>query len=98
MSPMPNPDAVYDVLVREAGALSDRIERECFVIAHEGGEWRTRCEEYRFQGLLGFGGKYRSKTNTVDCYPEDMTPERAEIIARTNAALAALEGGDDADA
>ena len=88
---MPSPDAVYDVLVREAGADAEEWARRHFVYNHTPPQV---CEEFRFQGMLGFGGKYRSGTNTVDCYPEDMTPERAEIIARTNAAPAALEGGD----
>lgn len=91
---MPDPDKVYDVLVREAGASPHRIDRAAFVWSHDGSRGYV-ASEWRMGGPLGFGGKYRSGTNTVDCYPEDMTPERAEIIARTNAALAALEGGDD---
>lgn len=88
---MPDHDKVYDVLVMEAGAFGHPDDKASFVYAHQA----RGCREYRFMGSLGFGGKYRSRTNTVDCYPEDMTPERAEIIARTNAALASLEGGDD---
>ncbi len=49
------------------------------------------CDEFRFQGRLGFGGKYRRKTNTVDCYPEDETPGRLVLIAETNAALSELK-------
>ena len=49
--------------------------------------------EWRFQGLLGFGGKVRSdesKLFWVDCYPEDATEERKAIVERANAALKAL--------
>lgn len=77
-----DPDATYHILVKYAGAPDDAMDRRAFAVAHRNG-----CEEYRFMGRLGFGGKYRSKTNTVDCYPEDMTPERRTIIDATNAAL-----------
>jgi hypothetical protein len=53
-------------------------------------EWRSK--EWRFQGALGFGGKFRINCNKphpyVDCYPEHMTPERADMIERANARLA----------
>lgn len=88
---MPDPNAVYDVLVREAGAFGHPDDKASFVYAHTAMRL-TRHYEYRFMGALGFGGKYRSETNTVDCYPEDLTPERAEIITRTNAALAKARG------
>jgi len=34
------------------------------------------CTEWRFQGSLGFGGKFRYPRMSVDCYPEDETPAR----------------------
>jgi hypothetical protein len=74
---------VYDLLIQFGGA-SER-GRFDFVYAH------TRdphiCDEYRFQGSLGFGGKYRRLRNTVDCYREDETPERLQTIERLNAEL-----------
>ena len=45
------------------------------------------CHEYRFCGSLGFGGKYWQERNKVTCYLEDETPERLEVIERTNQAL-----------
>ena len=48
--------------------------------------------EYRFQGALGFGGKFRNHGYgwRVDCYSEDETPERLAMIESANAALAEL--------
>lgn len=51
------------------------------------------AQEWRFQGSLGFGGKFRSTPTLhcrVDCYPEDETPARRETITKANAALEAL--------
>ena len=50
--------------------------RDIFVYHHTDnihGECNTLCTEWRFCGKLGYGGKYRSKYNTVDCYQEDET-------------------------
>jgi hypothetical protein len=53
------------------------------------------CAEYRFQGDLGFGGKFWRNDGRwyVSAYPEDVKarPERAGIIEATNAALAELQ-------
>ena len=77
---------VYDVLVAEAGASTQgRVD---FLRAHVDADTR----EYRFCGRLGFGGKFWVERFAVSCYSEDLTPEREAIIARTNAALAALRG------
>jgi len=50
--------------------------------------------EYRFQGTLGFGGKFRDNANRlapyVDCYSEDRTPPRSAIIEAVNAELSKL--------
>lgn len=53
------------------------------------------CMEYRLNGSLGFGGKFRnngnrSNTPHVDCYPEDETPERLARIEAVNKRLDAL--------
>jgi 5'(3')-deoxyribonucleotidase len=58
--------------------------RDTFLYAHCH-EVPTR--EWRFQGSLGFGGKYRSETNRVDCYREDETSKRLELIEQMNEAL-----------
>lgn len=82
----------YDILVEHAGARDDEGERQAFAqhVAHV----ERPCQEYRFQGKLGFGGKFwnddRRETPFVNCYSENATPERTSIILKTNAALAAL--------
>lgn len=53
------------------------------------------CMEYRFMGGLGFGGKFRNNGNRgnapyVDCYGEDETSERLEMMLKTNLRLKAL--------
>jgi hypothetical protein len=77
---------VFDLLVSIGGAHESL--RADFVYHHA--RETPPCDEYRFQGNLGFGGKYRRRTNTVDCYLEDETPERLQIIKRLNEALARL--------
>lgn len=82
-------ERVYDVLVKEAGATDDESNRLQFKFF-----WRRHGDEFRFMGTLGFGGKLhvtrRVPRLRVDCYPEDLTPERAETIERTNRVLAEL--------
>ena len=54
--------------------------------------------EYRFIGTLGFGGKIYysiSKGFWVDCYPEDLTDERAETIKEINRSLDILVNKSD---
>lgn len=74
---------VWDILVLDGGAYEpDRFSFvDCFV--------NKRNTEWRFQGKLGFGGKYRAK-NTVDCYFEDETPEIKELIRVINYKLDCL--------
>ncbi|MER7280520.1 hypothetical protein ABT369_39385 [Dactylosporangium sp. NPDC000244] len=78
-------NAVYNVLVEHAGARED--DRDAFVYHVTHG-----CEEYRFQGVLGFGGKLYVEPRRwrVSCYREDETPARVEAIWVTNEALAEL--------
>lgn len=77
-------DAVYSVLVSKAGA--PETYRRDFLCLHTNP--KERCDEWRFCGTLGGGGKYWKEKNTVTCYSEDSTPDREQIIAATNAALA----------
>lgn len=79
-------DSVYSILVNIGGA--NESMRGSFVQNHE--DERSPCTEWRFCGHLGFGGKYRSETNKVDCYREDETPKRLAIIGELNDALAKL--------
>ena len=78
--------AVYSALVEKAGALESY--RRDFIYHHT--EAEHPCDEWRFQGKLGFGGKYWRRDNQVSCYSEDSTPEREAIIVETNAALSSL--------
>ena len=59
---------VYDILVAEAGANPRESDRADFIYQHCKAE--NGCLEYRFQGKLGFGGKYRSSWNGVTYYNE----------------------------
>lgn len=80
---------VYDHLVKLAGAQESG--RRSFLLALAGDSPPT---EWRFQGLLGFGGKLWpcrvDGVPYVTCYPEDETPVRLEIIRRVNAELEQL--------
>ena len=78
---------IYDVLVTLGGAAE--IDRENFVYHHC--EYKYNCTEWRFGGKLGFGGKYRCGNNRVDCYPEDETPQRKEIIEIINSKLSEIK-------
>lgn len=81
-------EQIWDVLVAEVKVYSDQAgnDRRSFVSRMTAGD----CTEWRIQGELGFGGKFRPSRWTVDCYREDITPERAQIIERTNRRLAEL--------
>ncbi len=76
-------DLVYDVLVRECGAFEG--DRRSFVSHFPTDEWR-------FIGKLGFGGKFwvDHKSWYVNCYRENETAERLDLIQATNAELAKL--------
>lgn len=92
--------AVYDVLVAEAGASAHPQERQDFVryMASHGG-----TQEWRFCGALGFGGKlwrdpiYPAARGGcyVTYYPEHRTPAREAIVERTNVRLAEVAAGFD---
>lgn len=88
---MPGPfaDELYDVLVEHAGASPDLRERAMFVVYACKEVSGDRSLEYRFGGLLGFGGKLYVNGNGVyvDCYPEDMTVERLAVCASANGAI-----------
>lgn len=94
-------DAVYTVLVEEAGARSGEDARRDFTVyaTRPGRAPSGRHDpayvfvEWRFGGSLGSGGKlyfFGRRSPWVGCYREHETPERLAIIKRTNARLAAL--------
>lgn len=80
-------NAVYEVLVRHAGAREDGRDEFVFHLARG-------CEEFRFMGSLGFGGKLYVEPRRwrVGAYPEDIArwPAMAETIRVTNVALDGL--------
>lgn len=82
-------NAIYDILVREAGADNREHWRENFVQS----QTSVGPEEFRFGGSLGFGGKFRNAAEGwyVTAYPEDYTPDLVRIVERTNLELADLK-------
>lgn len=78
----------YAVLVEFCGASPQEDDVATFV-----GEFTSEnpTSEYRFQGDLGFGGKFRFPALSVDCYPEHSTPTRIAMMHAANAALAELK-------
>jgi len=84
-------DRIFTILVDTCGA--NPRGRDLFVDAHVRG---VDCEEYRFQGAIGFGGKFRTDHHGhpqhlyVTCYPEEETPKTLKMIELANAALLEL--------
>lgn len=68
---------VWGILTKFAGASAHPSCEIAFVQTQKEG-----CTEYRFQGHLGFGGKFWNDGGKwyITCYQEDETPERREII------------------
>lgn len=81
---------IYGILIRLAGARPSGMAE--FISAHS----EDPPNEYRFQGALGFGGKYWSRENRISCYPEDCTPERSTMIQAVNEVLAYAKQGHSA--
>lgn len=81
--------AIYDVLVKECGA--NKSDEDSFVYEFTTHSKYGPASEWRFQGLLGYGGKFRYPRLSVDCYRDDETSDRLAIIERTNEKLALLK-------
>jgi hypothetical protein len=79
-------NTVYDILVAKGGAVEN--DRFSFIYCHL--EDNYPCREWRFCGKLGFGGKYRSGTNRVDAYAEDITADMRKTIDEINQKLSEL--------
>lgn len=83
---------IYDILVAHAGANEYYRDNFCSYLSQD--RSYDHGVEYRFQGKLDFGGKFRVSYDDkwcVDCYPEHQTPERMEIIAKVNGLLSNLQ-------
>ena len=80
---------IYDILVKVCGA-SENMRDNFIYHTQQEGTWGS--SEYRFQGKLGFGGKFwiRREGWDVNCYSEDETPERLAIIKSANEKLRLL--------
>lgn len=78
----PMANKIYDILTEHC--LASEIDRKDFVRHQVEG-----CREYRFQGLLGMGGKIWNTGSFlyVSCYAEHMNDERNSAIEITNIAL-----------
>lgn len=85
-------ESVWDVLVQTCGANNADWERGQFLSHHTCGSIPEHTDEWVFQGLLGFGGKFlwRSWQFAVSFYPEDRTPEREQIKVTADAQLQPL--------
>lgn len=77
---------IYDLLVSLGGA--SEMMRDSFIYHHCEAEYG--CGEWRFQGKLGYGGKYYSRTNRVDSYIKDRTQEGEDIIEKLNILLSEI--------
>lgn len=87
-------NAIWDILVRHAGANDDPDARHNFVFDATS---PRPTGEYRFMGRLGFGGKFRNNGNNnnvpyVDYYLVDRTIARDAVVLATNAFLGDLFG------
>lgn len=90
---------VYDLLVKEVGASADPLTRQQFIqymtapqAVHLG------SKEWRCQGMLGFGGKLYVGREPhslwhVDCYREDATAFRRQLMFRVNDMLGHIQAG-----
>lgn len=76
----------YAVLIEECGALPSA--ESAFILAFTKD---NPAREFRINGKLGFGGKFRWPAMAVDCYPEDHTPARAAMIQQANVRLRAID-------
>ena len=77
-------NTVYDILVAICGAKESI--RDDFIYHHARSS--EPCDEFRFIGDLGQGGKYYRRENRVSCYSEDENTVKRVKIDVTNDALA----------
>lgn len=78
---------VFDLLVADVSARP--AQREEFLRHHLALRDRWQPSEFRFQGSLGFGGKFWCEMDhlRVSCYAEDQTATRKRAMWRTNEKL-----------
>lgn len=79
---------IYDILVEDCAA--SKIMRDSWV--HHQTNPNEFTIEWRFSGLMGFGGKFWRNGGRwyVDAYSEDYTPKMEKLIAATNKKIDAV--------
>jgi hypothetical protein len=85
-------DAVYDLLARTGNVPIFQRDKTAFT-AYFGEPGWPSTREWRFQGHLGFGGKFwrNDGRHYVSMYREDSTPERERVLSSLNEAIEQLE-------
>ncbi len=88
-------EKAWDILSNLAGASSNKWDRSSFAEAFT--DLKHEATEWRFQGYLGFGGKFWRRHGfngleefDVSCYKEDRNPTRDAMVNKVNQALKAL--------
>ena len=82
-------ESIFDVLASICGAPeTHRIPFIAYLASNKDGE-------YRFQGKLGFGGKFyfNRRSFRVGYYPEDFTPDRQALTIAANRGLQFIFNG-----
>lgn len=80
---------IWDILQEHAGARNSSWEKETFIRSFA----KETTSEWRFQGHLGFGGKFYRNCGRmwISCYSEDRTAERQVIIDKVNELLREIQ-------
>src|SRR5258708_1529027 len=84
---------IAEILVVECGANAEHLKSYGF----ESYVTTAKRVEFRFQGRLGFGGKFHASPGLngdrwyVTCYAEDANPKRLHLIDNANTRLAELQ-------
>ena len=78
-------EKVYDILVEYGGADPRESEKQHFIYLNC--DYEYGCDQYRFQGYFGFGGKYLPGSNCITMYRENETPELLQIMKTINKKL-----------
>jgi hypothetical protein len=84
--PVADCNKIFDILLE---AKANENDRDSFIYHFS----EQGCREFRFGGVLGFGGKFYNYLDRwyISCYPEDRTPEAARVIENINKKLRALQ-------
>jgi hypothetical protein len=84
---------IFNILVNHAGYFKCDSNKQQFLYCQNEipSKWNDHggCTEYRFQGKLGFGGKFWNTNNKfyISSYPEDLNEDTKKIINIVNELL-----------